>query len=231
MRLLLVRVPLVTALVVLSLTTGLRAQSLLGPTPYLSFADSPFNALSSGGGFSYFHLETFENGLFDSPGVSANNGVVVGPSSITDSVDGDDGVIDGSGNGGHSFFGFGSVTFTFNATTLGALPTHAGIVWTDGQNNPTFEAFDGFGVSLGTLTGTSSDGLINGGTAEDRFFGAYDPTGISAITITDASWEVDHLQYGLAVSVPEPATNAVLAGAAALALAAMARRRRRQLAP
>ncbi len=216
--------PLITAVALLGLMTGLQAQTLIGPSPYLSFADSPFNALSTNGGLSYFYLETFEDNLFNTPGVSANNGVVVAPGTYTDSVDGDDGVIDGFGNGGHSFFGYGPVTFTFNASTLGALPTHAGIVWTDGQN-PTFEAFDALGVSLGTLIGTSADNSITGTTGEDRFYGAYNPNGISAISISAPSWEVDHLQFGLAVTVPEPATTAMLAGGAALAITMAVRRR------
>lgn len=40
----------------------------IGPSPYLSFADSPFN----GGSFSYFHLETFEDHLLNTPGVTAS---------------------------------------------------------------------------------------------------------------------------------------------------------------
>jgi hypothetical protein len=168
-------------------------------------------------------LETFEDGLLNTPGVSASTGTIVNPGSITDSVDGDDGVIDGNGNGGHSWFGGGTVTFTFSAATLGSLPTHAGIVWTDGPN-PTFEAFDALGNSMGTLVGSSADGSISGTTAEDRFFGAYNPGGISKITITQGSWEVDHLQYGLA-AIPEPATYAALAGAAILGVALVARRR------
>ncbi|MDI1320139.1 MAG: hypothetical protein PSW75_08095, partial [bacterium] len=164
---------------ILAFAAALPAQTLLGPTPYLSFADSPFNA----GSFTYFHLETFEDGLFNTPGVSASTGSVIGPGSNTDSVDGDDGFIDGSGTNGLSYFGGGTVTFTFSAATLGSLPTNVGIVWTDGQN-PTFEAFDALNNSLGTLLGTSADGSNFGTTAEDRFFGVSYAGGISTITIT-----------------------------------------------
>jgi hypothetical protein len=93
-----------------------RADTFLGPTPYLSFADSPFN----GGSFSYFYLETFEDHLSNTPGVTGSPGgvtsVVFGPS-IHDSVDADDGVIDGSGLNGDSYFsssGAGGVTFYKN---------------------------------------------------------------------------------------------------------------------
>src|SRR5438477_7131672 len=121
-----------------------RADTFLGPTPYLSFADSPFN----GGSFSYFYLETFEDHLLNTPGVTGSPGgvtsVVFGPS-IHDSVDADDGVIDGSGLNGDSYFssnGAGGVTFTFDAGVLGSLPTDAGIVWTDGAGGSqiTFQA-------------------------------------------------------------------------------------------
>ena len=95
------------------------------PTPYLSFADSPFNGAS----FSFFYNETFEDHLLNTPGLSANAGgvtsVVFGPS-IHDSVDADDGAINGSGlNGDDYFTGAGSagVTFAFNAAALGGLPT------------------------------------------------------------------------------------------------------------
>jgi len=192
------------AAVVISLSAaGARAASTgLGPTPYLSFNDSPFKSLN----LPNFHLETFENDLFDAPGVTASTGVVVAPGSITDSVDGDDGKIDGSGTGGHSFFsdnGAGGITFTFNAAQLGgSLPTHAGIVWTDGAGQITFEAFGPGDVPLVTIgpvsqAGVFPDDSISGTTAEDRFFGVISDGGISKIFINNTSGgiEVDHLQY------------------------------------
>ena len=186
-----------------------------GPTPYLSFADSPFSSLS----FSYFHLEDHEDGFFNPTGATANtfSMFAVAPSGpFVDSVDGDVGAIDGSGTDGRSL-GNGATSswdFEFDDGVLGAYPTHAGIVWTDvgvaivnGFDNVTFEAFDPFGASLGTIGPTfMGDGSVSGGTAEDRFLGVMDPGGISKITITMATsldWEVDHLQYGLVV-VPEP---------------------------
>ncbi|MBS1824330.1 MAG: hypothetical protein JST93_03330 [Acidobacteria bacterium] len=203
---------------------------LLGPTPYLSFADSPF----SGGSFSYFHLEDFEDGALNTPGVTANAGVVLAPSINTDSVDGDDGSIDGSGQGGRSWFSSASTTvfeFTFSAALLGALPTHVGIVWTDvgatsdqfGIGAVAFEGFDENGASLGGFgPGLFGDNSVAGGTAEDRFLGFTNATGISRIRIQvdSADWEVDHLQYGLAAdSIPEPST-VVLCSLSLLGLAA-----------
>jgi hypothetical protein len=173
---------------------------LLGPTPYFQFADSPFAAVSFGG---YFHLEDMEDGVFNVAGVTFDYGAVYGPGGLTDSVDADDGLIDGSGTNGRSFFfGGGStgITFTFHADVLGQFPSHAGVVWTDGGNNIHFEPFDANGVSLGQLTGSHADGSHGGTTAEDRFYGAvHTAGGISRIHIWNDSGgiEVDHLQYGL----------------------------------
>jgi hypothetical protein len=202
----------------------IAAASLIGPTPYLSSADSPFASQS----FSWFHVEDFEDGLFNAPGVTVSpSTAVIAVDGYTDSVDGDDGVIDGSGSDGHSLWSNFSTPyfqFDFDAATLGALPTHVGLVWTDvgqvssgqyGTSNVTFEAFDQFGVTLGIIGPyLLGDGSISGETAEDRFFGAINDGGISRIVIrspTTNDWEVDDLQYGLAAQpVPEPATAGLL---------------------
>ena len=171
---------------------------------YLSFDDSPFKDES----FAYFHLETFEDGAFNSPGVSVSGGGLRTPAGgLTDSVDGDDGAIDGSGSDGHSWHsdGAASMRFTFDEAELGSLPTHAGIVFTDlsSPGELIFEAFDAEGQSLGQIGPVDvGDDSSAGTTAEDRFFGVAHSDGISAIELTtDASQldlEVDHLQYGLA---------------------------------
>lgn len=173
----------------------------LGPTPYLSQADSPFNAdIISGGTF----LADFEDGLLNTPGVSASAGgvtSVVFGRGLHDSVDADDGVIDGSGSNGDSFFswsGSTGITFSFDASILGS-PTHAGLVWTDGVGTTLFEAFGPDGVSLGTIGPVAiADNTHNGATAEDHFFGVINASGISSIKISNTSGgiEIDHLQYG-----------------------------------
>jgi hypothetical protein len=207
------------------------AVTLLGPSPYLSFADSPFDGL----GFATFQLEDFENGALDTIGATTSTpGVIISPSALTDSVDADDGAIDGSGTGGRSMLAVGitAMAFNFDALALGALPTHVGIVWTDvgettgpafGVGDVEFEVFDGSNTSLGSIVGTAlGDGSVAGGTAEDRFFGAISAGGIGRIEIrmpTSGDWEVDHLQYGV---VPLPAA-AWLFGAG---LAALSSRRR-----
>src|SRR5438067_12096963 len=209
------RLSLAAALVATCVLAAPASAQILGPSPYLQFSDSPF----FGSSFSYFYLETFEDGLFNTPGVTKIPvGAVIGPSGQTDSVDGDDGAIDGFGTRGSSLFGSsGAFVFDFDAAVLGALPTHVGIVWTDGGNPIFFQAFDQHGVSLGTATGMHADNSISGETAEDRFYGAIHAGGISRIYIENGSGgiEVDHLQYGLAAaptsSVPEPGSYALLA--------------------
>ena len=212
-------------LVAASLASG---QTFLGPSAYLSQADSPFAAsITAGTTF----LETFESGALTTPGVSASTGSVVAPGGITDSVDGDDGAIDGSGTGGHSFFsgdGATGITFTFDANVLGHLPTQVGIVWTDGSGTTTFEAFGPGGVSLGQIGPVAiADGSISGTTAEDRFFGVINAGGISAIHISNTSGgiEVDHLQYGVFGAAPPPPptfTTSPIPTLSEMALAALA---------
>ena len=104
-----------------------------------------------------------------------------------------------------SWSGSAGITFTFDDTELGAFPTHVGIVWTDGMGTTQFEAFDSKGVSLGTIGPVDiSDGFVSGTTADDRFFGAIEFDGISAIRIlnTAGGIEVDHLQYGRPIPIP-----------------------------
>lgn len=195
----------------------------LGPTAYTSFTDSPFKS----GKFDYFHLENFEDGKLNTPGVHASAGAVAPPDRFTDSVDADDGLTDGSGLAGHSWFSQNTnrLTFTFDVGVLGRLPTHAGIVWTDvgdvglggfGYGLVLFQGYDAAGDLLGSIDALVGDGVITGQTAEDRFFGVVDAGGISRIVIEMANstdWEIDHLQYGAASSpkpVPEPTTLGLL---------------------
>ncbi len=171
------------------------------PSPYLQAPDSPFSGY---GGY----LEDFEDGILNTLGLSANAGRVLSPAFNVDSVDADDGSIDGSGNGGHSWFVFGSagvLTFTFDAVALDGLPTWAGLVWTDGRDDIVFKAFDSEGQLIGSITNSSSDGSPYGQTGEDRFYGLQYESGISAISIwntQNVAMEVDHIQYGGFIPAP-----------------------------
>jgi hypothetical protein len=205
-------------------TAGSASASYLGPAPYLQFSDSPFYAPYVASSFSYFHLENFEDGLLNTPGVSGSSGFVAAPGSATDSVDGDDGAVDGSGAGGHSFEFFQhTLTFTFDSEALGGLPTSAGLVWTDvggpDYDAVSFEAFDAGGVSLGLLGPAAvGDGSVESQTAEDRFFGIVYAGGISKISlhVNILDTEIDHLQYGMMVPVPGVGMIALTGGVMAI---------------
>lgn len=196
------------------------------PQKYLAFSDlaagediSPFSGLN----FSYFHLEDFEDGSLNTPGVTLTEAGDELETAFSDSVDGDDGAVDGVATGTQSLwssFTTSSFTFNFSRTSLESLPTHAGIVWTDvGRNNGgtpfaadlvdnvTFEAFGPDGGSLGVIGPFSlGDGSISQTTDEDRFLGVVNLGGITAIRISmdgKNNWEVDHLQYGFSNPDPE----------------------------
>lgn len=183
------------------------AAELLGPLPYLKAADSPLLIAAPG-----YVLQTMENGVFGGPGIGSNlfSGSIVGPGGLTDSVDGDDGSVDGSGTLGRSLFnvaGGNGVTITFDAAILGSLPTEVGIVWTDGAGSTLFEAWGPGTVPIGTIGPVSiADNVVSGQTAEDRFFGVRDAGGILKIRISNTfgGIEVDHFQYTLSVGCPAP---------------------------
>ena len=185
------------------------------PRNYLRPEDSPF----AGVDFAYFYREDFEDHQLNTPGLLS----VTGPTSsqaagvlsssfgttLIDSVDGDDGVLNDNRcvkTDGYcdAWWGPGALTFRFDVEVLAALPTHVGAVWTDGQGEVSFEAFGPDGGTLYKVGPISEPGFpddtVNSSTSEDRFFGAHDPAGISAITVSNTAGgvEVDHVQYGRA---------------------------------
>jgi len=175
-----------------------------GPSPYRSAADSPFQSVAG----LLLSIDTFETGS-RLPGVTyptapgPTQPTILGSDTRTDSVDADDGLSDGLGRNGRSFFSNGATNilrFSF------AVPvTHAGLVLTDvGQRPPgqptgvspvLFEAFGPGGALLGSISLASfGDGAVDGATAEDRFFGVIHAGGVSAIQISldSTDFEVDH---------------------------------------
>ncbi len=201
-------------------------------TPYVSSGDSPFDLFGPG---SDFFLEDFEDGLLNTPGLLGFFGEIRFPSNFTDSVDADDGIIDGFGLDGHNYWAFFGkdgagplARFEFDPEVLGGLPRSVGVVWTDGNFDALtfFEAFGPKGESLGTIGPLIlGDGGHQGATAEDRFLGVTFQGGISAIEIsaTLGRIELDHVQYG--DIIPAPGVLALL-GLSGL----LSRRSRRRLA-
>jgi hypothetical protein len=218
------------------LATGIAHAGPIGPTPYLRASDSPI----VGSGYTYFEFQSFESGsAIDPRGATVTgSGLCISPlqcfPGIQDSVDEDDGAIDGLGRG-RSLWSAGPITITFSAAVLGQLPNAVGLVWTDGAGPISFEAYDALGVLLGTVLGNHADGAFTSGTAEDRFYGwTVESGGISRVVISNAGGplEIDHLQYGFRplvtpppAGVPEPGTLGLLA-LGTVAAAALRRRRR-----
>lgn len=199
-------------------TPGNADAASLGPTQYLSSANSPFSPFT---GFTYFYLNNFEDGILNTNGTVGTPGArasgsglcMVGPtgcfagSGLIDSVD--------NGQQGHDLWAGGPITVSFDASVLGALPNAVGIVWTDGGGTVTFSVYDEFDNLLGTVTGNTADNNNSGGKEEDAFYGFTSAVGIKRLTIGNpGAIEVDHLQYGLRgeapSTVPEPGTLALL---------------------
>lgn len=178
---------------------------LIDPVPYKSRADSPFQGVAFA---TYDHFEDWEDGAVNTPGVTASStalGSAFG-ASLIDSIDGDDGVVDGkcekAAGTCESGFAQGSISFTFDAAMLGGqLPTHVGIAWTDGSTacDAIFEAYDATDTLIGTKTATGVGDNSNSGTVdEDRYFAVVHAAGVKRIVVTSSSGgvEVDHLHYG-----------------------------------
>lgn len=213
------------AIAVLASGCGVAGAAIIGPSPYLSVADSPFTGL----GLTNFSLDDFEDGLANTPDVSyAGSGTLLFPSAVTDSVDGDDGAIDGFGNDGFSLAA-SQVILQRLPVQNGTFPTHVGFVVTDiggvvgggpiqGVSQVSFRIlFPGGGeTTYGPFT--LGDGQVLGQTAEDRFFGFVFPQGISRVQIQQVGGgqiEIDHVQYGGAI--PGPGVMGVLAAGGILA--------------
>lgn len=212
--------------------------TFLGPTPYLSRADSPFPVDGSN---PNFFLEDFEDGELNTPGIfqplhPATHGSVIHPHHLTNSVDSDDGLIDGDGTGGHSMaanayvvfptdppHSWSDLRFGFDSTELGFHPNAFGFVWTDGiaPNKVRIEVFGGDWQLLGQGEFQGLGGALPGDTSDDRFLGVVSSAPFEFVQITSMypgspdTFQIDHVQYGL-IAVPEPSTTAM--GIASLSL-------------
>ena len=156
-------------------------------------------------GETYFFLEDVQDGQIDAPGLTVNgltarteNGRSGSQSSGNncDSVDEDDGAVDGGYSNPRGGFRItsGEIRFTFDEGVLGKLPTHAGIVFAERVNTTfTLSAYDSNNVLLETVS-------INVSYA-DPFVGIFAESGISYVIVTGEA-EFDHFQYGH--FVPEP---------------------------
>lgn len=179
--------------------------TLIDPVPYTLFAGSP----SARALFDCFELEYLEQCLLNASDALASHGIASRPAGLSDWLDTGRGSTSGSGNSGHIWYfnGVSSITFTFSAALLGALPNHAGLVWTDagfdnvrkGFDSVLFEAFDTANNLLGIIGPSAlGDGLFAGQTAEDRFFGITSASGIGSVRISllhSTEQGLDKLQY------------------------------------
>lgn len=207
------------------------AATVFGPTAYLSSADIPAGFYQGG---APLVLDDLEDNSLDAS-LSASAGSIISRAQyggLVDSVDADDGTINGNGQNGRSWFnGSGATGVTFTFVGAGPLPTAFGIVWTDGSGSITFQAFDGNGVKIvDQVFSGFPDGSFLGTTAEDRFLGVTDAGGVKAIRVSNSSGgiELDHIQYGTMMApVPEPTTWALmLLGLAGTGVAVQRRRHR-----
>ncbi len=196
------------------------AFTFLGPTPYRSAADSPFNL--SGLGTTFF-LEDFEDDVL-TPGLESGFSGSIFPIQ-GNSVDGDDGVIDGLDTGGYSVHAFppdaciGSnctvyTQWIFNDTAFGKYPTAVGFVLTANSGSEGRIYVLGLGENGFATETFEFEGIVSRAfdTSDDWFIGITSPFGIYSVSFqqlrrpipgaTSFNPSFDHLQYGK--FIPEP---------------------------
>ncbi|MBL9149662.1 MAG: VCBS repeat-containing protein [Phycisphaerae bacterium] len=191
------------ALLPSAVATAADALVVLHPTPYATLGDSGlFGAMSLD---DEFKCETFEDGSVNTLGLTIVGGTIVAPAATTDSVDADDGSVNGSGTGGRSYRANAgsSVALSFSSAALGGYPERVGVVFTDGPSAATLVVTveTGFGPTFTKSVGPVGDAADNGATAEDRLVSITSSFGIKKVTLSlaapnaGASFEIDHVQY------------------------------------
>ncbi len=188
-----------TALAISTAAAASDALVVLYGQPYTKVADSSlFGAMSLD---DDYWCETFEDGLVNIPGLSMSGGVIATPGGQTDSVDADDGSIDGSGNGGRSYRAtLGSpITINVSSAALAGLPERLAFAWTDGPQNSTLTitVTTGTGAAFVRTVGPLGDAGSGGATAEDRLVAVTASDGIAQVVIASggATFEIDHVQF------------------------------------
>lgn len=199
----------------------------LSPKPYRSIDDSPFDRTSVG--TTFYSVDVEGNNAIANSSLISPEGVVIGPvrvrqpGDLTDSVDADDGIIDGNGNGGHSLSPSGqlilfpTLPITLRTSFSILMPTRSfanvlGFVWTDGHQASSV-VFSNPGTGQRCEFRDLMDGYNGGETAEDTFIGVmWDRPEILILDVIvevqsfqplTEYFEFDHVQYGTQV-VPEP---------------------------
>jgi len=173
---------------------------VLSPQNYTKLGDSGlFGAMSLD---DDFFCETFEDGTVNTPGLGIAGGAILAPGASTDSVDFDDGVLNGLGTAGRSYKAApgATVSVSINGTALAGLPERLAFAWTDGAQNSsmTLVVTTGNGLTFTRTVGPAMDGSSNGATAEDRLVSITSSFGIASVAITTtggAGFEIDHVQY------------------------------------
>jgi hypothetical protein len=176
------------------------ALAVLSTQNYVKLGDSGlFGAMSLD---DEFYCETFEDGAVNTPGLSIGGGSIFTPGPTTDSVDFDDGSLNGSGTGGWSYKANAGATITIsiNQAALTGLPERLAFAWTDGAQNSslTLVVTTGTNATFTRTLGPAMDASTNGGTAEDRLVSITSSQGIKSVAITASGgqgFEIDHVQY------------------------------------
>ena len=205
-----------TAFVAVTVSHTALAQTWTAPTVYTNSTNSQFFSTQTVN--RQYYLEDFEDGYISTPGLTVPEGLIYGPSAFTDSVDIDDHVLNGLGQGGYSMGPAAStLTLQFANGPLGGYPTRVAFVWTDGNPNTTLQitATNPQNISVVQFYTGLGDGSFSGTTVDDRFIGIDRPAGVSQLRIDSfgSPIEIDHVQYSAPSLAPLYVRDQMNAGA------------------